>query len=137
MQDFEIILDEKEFNRLNSLYPQTGKSSDVGKRAEELILYYFRQLHPECQFSYPKDGADLLVTWTGGSEKIEIKGTADSNIAWSKLKVSGKDSHDLLERGLPMYRVTSIYERNPRIFILIHGEDFLMEPEPRWLVRKT
>jgi len=137
MDTIEIDLIEQEFTRLNELYPPTVKSATVGKRAEELVKYYFRCIHPDSRFTDPKDGADLLVEWDSSSVKIEIKGTEDDTVAWSKLKVSGADSHKLLEEGLPLYRVISVYDRNPKILVLSHGIDFIMEPEDRWAVKQA
>ena len=70
------------------------------------------------------------------TKKCEVKGTAATDIAWAKLKVSGKPSYKLLLNGLPLYRVCGVYSRNPIIFVLKCGSDFEMVPEPRWSVRK-
>ncbi len=135
MEFIEIKLTEQEFSRLNSIYPATVKSSTVGKRAEELVKFYFRSIDPECKFTEPNDGADLLVERKNGNVKLEIKGTASDSVAWSKLKVSSPDSHKQIQEGLPVYRVISVYDRNPKILVLRYGEDFILEPEPRWAVR--
>lgn len=137
MEIIDINLTESEFAQLNDIYPPTVKSSSVGDRAEELVKYYFRKTYKDCKFTYQTDGSDLLVEWNTGSVKIEIKGTADSTIAWSKLKVSSQTSHDLLKNGLPLYRVVSVYDRQPQIYILVHGVDFTMYQEARWAVRSA
>lgn len=137
METIEIKLTEQEFSRLNSIYPATVKSSTVGKRAEELVKFYFRSIDPKCKFTEPNDGADLLVELKNESVKLEIKGTASDTVSWSKLKVSSLDSHKLIQDGLPVYRVISVYDRNPKILVLRYGEDFTMEPEPRWAVKRV
>lgn len=84
-----------------------------------------------------RDGADLRVTIDGRTERIEVKGTADSTIAWEKLKVSSQRSHDALVRGdASIYRVVDVDSADPRVHILIYGEDFTLEPEPRWAVKR-
>ena len=131
-----INLTEQEFQRLNALYPPTAKSSNVGGRSVELVQFYFRTIDPQCQFRVPNDGTDLVVTTGGATIQIEIKGTADTDIAWSKLKVSGNPSHQQLLNDVPLYRVVAVYDRAPTIHILKHSEDFEMNPEPRWSVKK-
>ena len=84
-----------------------------------------------------RDGADLRVTIDGKTERIEVKGTKDSDIAWHKLKVSSKESHDALVSGdASIYRVVDVDSADPRVYILIYGEDFTLEPEPRWAVKR-
>ena len=64
-------------------------------------------------------------------------GTADSTIAWEKLKVSSRKSHDALVSGeATIYRVVDVDSADPRVHILIYGEDFTLEPEPRWAVKR-
>ena len=83
------------------------------------------------------DGVDLRVTIDGKTERIEVKGTKDSDIAWQKLKVSSKKSHDALVNGdAVIYRVVDVDSADPRVHILIYGEDFTLEPEPRWAVKR-
>lgn len=135
MKELAINLTETEFERLNALYPPTAKSSNVGDRAEELVRFYFRSLNPECTFEKATDGADLRINDGPQSFEIEVKGTAKNNVAWGQLKVSGNPSHIRLSNGLPLYRVVSVYDRAPRILVLIHDEDFTMEPEARWAVK--
>lgn len=84
-----------------------------------------------------RDGADLRVTIDGNTERIEVKGTKDSEIAWQKLKVSSKKSHDALVSGdASIYRVVDVDSADPRVYILIYGEDFTLEPETRWAVKR-
>ncbi len=135
MRTIELDLPEAEFERLNALYPPTAKSSTVGERAVELVKFYFRTLDCDCQFHVPGGGVDLEVTGKELSERIEIKGTADADIAWMKLKVSGKPCYDRLLEDLPLYRVLAVYDRNPRICVLKYSEDFEIVSELRWALR--
>jgi hypothetical protein len=135
MERIPLNVTEEEFLRLNQLYPPTVKSSTVGERAIELVQLHFRSKDPKCAFSTPTDGSDLEIKSNNTAQYIEVKGTADTEIAWAKLKVSGQPSYNLLSQGLPLYRVCGVYNRDPVIFILSHGKDFEMVPEPRWSVR--
>ena len=84
-----------------------------------------------------RDGVDLRVTIDGKTERIEVKGTKDSDIAWEKLKVSSRKQHDALVSGdATIYRVVDVHSADPRVYVLIHGEDFTLEPEPRWAVKR-
>jgi hypothetical protein len=98
-------------------------------------MFYFRSLDANCEFRKIVRGVDLEVTRNGTTECIEIKGTADSEISWAKLKVSGVPCHEQLQRDFPLYRVVSVYDRAPRIHILKYSEDFEMQPEPRWALK--
>jgi hypothetical protein len=96
-------------------------------------------MKPQCAFVDAPLGADLSVVLSGGSPplSIEIKGTASPDLAWQKLKVSSKHSWDLLaNQGIPVYRVCNVFERTPSIYILLHGRDFILEPEARWTFKR-
>ena len=83
-------------------------------------------------------GADLKVSVNGDSERIEVKGTESPTIAWQQLKVSSRKSHDALEnREASIYRVVDVSGTHPRIYILNYGEHFVLEPEPRWAVKRV
>ena len=85
-----------------------------------------------------RDGVDLLVELDGRTERIEVKGTEKPTIAWEQLKVSGQKSHEALEsRDALLYRVVDIDGPRPRIYILTYGRDFILEPEPRWAVKRV
>lgn len=135
MVTIPINLPETEFQRLNALYPPTVNSANVGNRAIELVRFYFRSLDSDCQFRVPNDGTDLEIVRAGSSERIEVKGTADADIAWIKLKVSSLLSYQQLLDNVPIYRVVAVYDRAPRIHVLRHAQDFEMIAEPRWSVR--
>src|SRR5437762_7559142 len=114
MRTIDLAIPESEFARLNALYPPTIKSSTVGRRAIELVQFHFRTQDPACKFLEPGNGIDLEVTRGEQVDRIEVKGTADRNIAWMKLKVSGKPCYAHLIAGIELYRVVAVYERDPR-----------------------
>lgn len=136
MERIELNVNDDEFAKLNKHYPKNGKSSDIAKRAIELVKLYFRSKYPNCDFSIPTDGSDLEITFANTTQRIEVKGTAATDIAWAKLKVSGEPSYKLLLNGLLLYRVCGVYKRNYTIFVLQYGSDFKMKPEPRWSIHK-
>lgn len=136
MKRIPLDISDQEFTRLNLLYQQTGKSSTVGGRALELVRFYFRSQDATCEIIVPGNGCDIEVRINRTTHRIEVKGTADINIAWSKLKVSGKPSYDALVSGMPLYRVTGVYERKPVLFILTYANDFDIQPEARWSLRQ-
>jgi len=135
MVEVTIDLTEDEFKELNMAFPQSMQSAKVGERAIALVRIYFKKKYPGCTFPVPQRGADLKVQHNLGSEQLEVKGTEASDIAWAKIKVSSTQSHDLLQGGMPLYRVASVYGRHPRIFIMTVSTDFEMVPEPRWSLR--
>lgn len=134
---FELTSDE--YDRLNSLYPQSKGSSLIGKRAEEIVRIHFRRNDPRCQFEAVPKGADLHVVSSDRSRSavIEVKGTASPGVAWQQLKVSSQHSWRLLaEERVPVYRVSRVFERVPSIYVLLHGQDFILEQEPRWTLKR-
>lgn len=137
MDRLEINIEEYEFSNLNSLYPPTVKSSNVGGRALALMKIHFRSIDPKCSFRENVEDCDLEITSQGKIIRIEVKGTADREVAWSKLKINSTASHRALLAGMPLYRVVGVYERNPAILVMKHGDDFTMVPEPRWSVKRA
>lgn len=139
MKQYNINLSDCEFNQLNNKYPPGKGSALIGNRAVAIIKIHFCREDPNCTFEPPRKGADLSVTFSTDRKDLtlEIKGTEDAGIAWNKLKVSSKQSHQLLtEKKIPLYRVTNVFGQNPVIYVLVHGQDFELEPEPRWSVKK-
>jgi hypothetical protein len=103
--------------------------------ALELCRIHLRRVHPGVTFITPSRGADLRVRVPAGPEfDLEVKGTEKTGVAWSQFKVSSQQSHDLLVKGIPLYRITEIGSRQVKIFIMKHGADFEMAHEPRWSV---
>ncbi len=133
---FEIS--DSELNELNSKFPPGKGSGLIGARSTEIIKLYFRSKSATCQFSEPRNGADLEVRFPDSiSLLLEIKGTEDSTIAWQKLKVSSEQSYRMLvEEGIPIYRVTNVFSKTVEIYILKYDEDFLLEREPRWSIKR-
>ena len=102
----------------------------------EICRIYFRRQNPNVTFPSSPNKADLHVLLPNAPGfDIEVKGTKERGVAWNQLKVSGQPSHDMLKKGMPLYRVANIGERNVTIFVLEYSEDFEMIPEPRWTIR--
>jgi hypothetical protein len=136
METILFRLTDSEKKRLDHDYPRTGKSATIGKRAVEIVKMYFRKNHQSCKFVKPEKGIDLHPVWGRSGAELEVKGTDSQDISWSKLAVSSKHSHDLLKKGLPLYRVTGVFTASPTIHIPQSGVHFEMKPELRWHLRK-
>jgi hypothetical protein len=138
MERIDLPLTRDEHTELNARFPATSKSSNVGCRAIELAKIYFRTVDSTCNFREQINGCDLEITFASGeTNHIEVKGTASRDLAWSKLKVSGTPSYQALIDGMPLYRITGVYEQTPVIFVMTFSEDFQMELEPRWRVTRV
>ena len=129
---FEIS--PSELDRLKALYPKEGKSADVGRFAEAVAKLYLSSIKPGVEFQKGTDGADLKMIYDGIVEQYEIKGTSDSKIAWSKLKVSSQRCYESLKNGLTLLRVTNIGKPVMKLYFLKFGEDFDLVVEARWAV---
>ncbi len=139
MEHYRVELTDEEYERLNSEYPESNGSGLIGKRAEEIVRIHFRRTHPRCTYANAPSGADLqvIVSDDSLSLSIEIKGTASSGIAWQQLKVSSTHSWELLSKqAIPVYRVCAVFSKAPSIYVLQHGRDFLLVPEPRWTFKR-
>ena len=108
------------------------------QKALAIVCEHLKTVHgADVIIEEDMDGVDLRVTIDGKTERIEVKGTKDSDITWQKLKVSSKKCHDALVSGdAKIYRVVDVDSANPRVHILIYGEDFTLEPEPRWAIKR-
>ena len=139
MNSFQVKLSEADFVDLNGRFPQSQGSSDIGKRAVEIVKHHFRGQQPGCRFVDPPRGADLAVVPPDAARPnvFEVKGTAEADIAWQQLKVSSQSSYNLLTSGsASVLRVTDVYSREPVVFELRHGQDFRLEPEARWTFKR-
>lgn len=133
MHIFTIQLTDAEHTRLNSLFAGHGKSSHVGARAMEILRMHFLRLDSTTTFRTEVGDADLEITNSRGEVlRIEVKGTADSGIAWGNLKVSGTPSFTALVAGMPVYRVCGVEGKQVQVFVMKYPEDFTLTPEPRW-----
>ena len=137
MDSFRVKLSPPELAELNRQFPISQGSNQIGSRALEIVKKHFRRVYPNCSFIPAANGADLAVAVDGALPKqYEVKGTAGPSIAWQKLKVSSKPSHDLLvSGGASVLRVTNVFGEEPVVFELRCGLDFRLEPEPRWCVK--
>lgn len=130
--NFSITQDQ--LDGLLTLYPNTGKNSDVGKLAIEIAKLYFLSINDMTSFITNRNGIDLSISINGVVENYEIKGTTDNNISWNKLKVSSQNCHDHLVNGMTLIRITNIGSTEMTFYFLTHSEDFELVPEPRWSV---
>ena len=127
-----ISITQTQLDSLLQLYPNTGKNSDVGKLAVEIAKLFFLSQNNTTTFTTNKKGVDLSTSINGTITNYEIKGTADKNISWNKLKVSSQNCHDNLVNGMTLVRITNIGSTEMTIYFLKHTEDFELIPEPRW-----
>ena len=127
MKEIDLSLDDREFGSLNGL--------STANAAVEICRTYFRRQNPMVTFPPSPNRADLHVQFPDRPGfDIEVKGTKEQGIAWQLLRASGQHSHDMLIRGLPLYRVNNVGSHNVTIFILKYKKDFEMKPEPRWTI---
>ena len=137
MTTITFSISKEQLNELLTLYPNTGKNSDIGKIAIEVAKLYFLSKNEMTSFTTNKKGIDLTTEVNGLIEKYEIKGTADKDISWSKLKVSSQNCHDHLINGMTLIRITNIGSTTMTFYFLKYKEDFELIPEPRWSVVRT
>jgi hypothetical protein len=135
MKICDFSIPKAELKALLKRYPNTGKNSDIGKLAIEIAKLYFLSLNKATTFDINKNGIDLSTLLKGKVNNYEIKGTADKNISWSKLKISSQNCHDLLINGMTLIRITNIGTIDMKFYFLKYNNDFELVPEPRWSVR--
>jgi len=138
MRRTQVKLSQAQLRRLNRDFPASRLSSaNVGKRAIEIVRVHYVQGRKAREVQKPK-GADLAFKLPHRADPVvlEVKGTADSELAFPKLKVSGKPSRNLLAKGkAKLLRVVKVFEAQPEIVELAIGKDFELVPEPRWRVK--
>jgi len=125
MTKVELELSDEEFSTVSSM--------STADAAIEICRIHIRRGDPRATFLPPGKGADIRLRFSDGTETdIEVKGTEKVGPAWNQFKVSSQQSHDLLMRGIPLYRVTEVGSRKVKVFVMRYGADFEMSPEPRW-----
>jgi hypothetical protein len=132
--DFEIT--KEQLGELISSYPNIGKNSHVGHIAVKVVELFFLSKYPDATFSRGTKGADIEVLHSGKTERYEVKGTIDPEISWSKLKVSSQDCYNCLVEGMVLIRVTNIGNTQMKLYFMKYGEDFTLEKEVRYAVKK-
>ena len=81
-----------------------------------VLKHLIKKYGDQVEIEEDQDGADLKVSINGKTERIEVKGTESTTIAWPQLKVSSQKSHDSLTNGgASMYRVVDVNGR-PRAY---------------------
>jgi len=135
MRPIQFSISKKELNDLNRKYPESGQSNSIGNMAIEIVKLYFLEKLSGVSFKTGKKGADITVISKSKKEtNYEVKGTEDPNIAFKKLKISSKQCHDDLVKGMEIIRVTNIRQRKMNLYFLKHNVDFILDIEPRWKV---
>jgi len=132
-------LSRRLFEQLDERFPhQDETNNSIRDRAVEIVRFFLLTQNKNTRFydRPKKKGADLSYEVNNEIINIEIKGTKDDDISWDKLKVSGKPSCKGIKDGWPVYRVTGVFNSNPRIYVLKHKVDFELIREPRWRFRK-
>jgi hypothetical protein len=136
MKTTKFSISQEKLNNLLSSYPNTGKNSDIGHLAVEIAKLFFLNINNSAIFIENKNGVDLSVNINEVVENFEIKGTAENNIAWNKIKVSSQNCHDHLVNGMTLLRITNIGHTEMTLYFLKYNEDFKLLPEPRWTLIK-
>jgi hypothetical protein len=131
-----FIIPASDFRSLQRRYPNAGKNSHIGRLAVEIAQLYFRSVDPGSLCTEVKDGSDLEVRCKGKTRRYEVKGTADDDVAYSKLKVSSWHSYNALKEGVTLLRITKVGQRTVELPFLRHGIDFKLVKEPRWAVQR-
>ena len=127
------------FVALDDLDLQEMAGLSTEQKAMYIVKKHIRNKHgQQTEIEDDRDGADLRFSVDGTVQRIEVKGTASKDLAWSQLKVSSQKSHDALKNDdALMYRAVDVDSEHPRIYILTYGQDFTLEPEPRWAVKQV
>ena len=121
---YKIKLIEEEFEGI--------KKKSIGKAAVEICKIYFRRKYEEIKFKRCTNGADLEIITGKKKFQIEIKGTKHNEIVWANLAVVSRKSYNLLKKGLKLYVTVRVRTKEPKIYILTYGKDFVMTREERW-----
>ncbi len=136
MRPVNSKISEEQLAGLKASYPIKGKNSDIGKMAVEMVRLYFLSQHSAIIFKPCTTGGDIITCVNDLENHYEIKGTESSDIAFSKLKVSSWHCHNALVAGMELVRVTNIGNTQVQIHFMKYGEDFQLESEPRWSVKR-
>ncbi|MCA8275046.1 hypothetical protein LGN17_21405 [Burkholderia sp. AU30280] len=134
-----IFLTDEQFAYLNEKYPSSGaKASNhtTGDRAAYIARLFLEDLYPGCTFVPQAPGADLAIRdpYINVEDQMdfEVKGTSGNSVAIPNIVASSKDSGNLLEiEGVPILRITGVFQKVPGVAVLVHGEDFVLKHEYR------
>lgn len=133
-----IVLTDEQFASLNEKFPASfrGSNSVTGERAKKLAMIFLADLYPGCRFVDHAPGADLALLDpcinVAEPMQFEVKGTNAQTLKISNIVSSSSASGNLLENeGVPILRITGVFDRNPGIAVLVHGEDFVLKFEYR------
>ena len=119
MQTIKLQLADGFFNRLQSLSGRGPKNNSTRDRAVQIVKDWLsRQSGIQVLPQPTAQGADVSYLQNKIEIHAEVKGTEDSNIAWSKIKVSGEPSYLGICAGWPVFRVCNVFSQSPFIHIL-------------------
>jgi len=79
MDSFRVKLSQSEFVKLNRRFPNRKSSSEIGKRAIEIVMTHFKRVRG-CSFKPAVQGADLAVVMAKLGQRpkdYEVKGTCE------------------------------------------------------------
>jgi|GEM_PF-972995 len=136
MRTVDFDISKERLAGLKTRFPAKGKNSDIGKIAVEIVRDYFFSVNEATVFKDCKNGGDVTTCIEEIETHYETKGTERSDISFSKLKVSGWHCHGPLVAGMELVRVINIGNTKMQIHFMKYSQDFLLQPEPRWSVRK-
>ena len=114
------------------------KWQSVAARAELIAQFYLKAKYANRDYEFldPNPGADLTVRVGRKFYDFEVKGTADEDIALSKLKVSSCESYKLIVSGITVLRVMRTMTASPSVAELRFKKHFLLTEEARWRATK-
>ena len=125
-----LRLTKKQKDKLHGIKP-------VGKRAELMAEFYLLKKYKAAVIIDSSDGADITISANGNKLDFEVKGTEDKSIALNKLKVSSKNSHQLITSGITVIRIMEADTDKPTVAELKYGKHFKLKAEPRWRAKAT
>lgn len=138
METHRVELTTEEYAALNARYPEQFGSALADTRAEAIVRIHLQRRSPRCSFTVPDAGADVKVVFADGAPPLllVVKGAASTGGAWPQLSVASRQTYRLLvERAVPVYRVSDVFSTRPSIDVLMYGTDFLLEEEPTWVLK--
>jgi hypothetical protein len=103
------------------LFPFISKQLVSKKCSGQAISGHFQSQDRQATCTIINDGTDLEICCHGETKRYEVKGTADGEVAYHKLKVSSKASHGALVSGTTLIRVTNVGQPNVQLHFLHHG----------------
>lgn len=105
MKSISFTIEKLILKELNDKYPNLGKNKDVGDFGVAVATLYLEHMGAADIAKEPEPGVDFSAVLNGKQIKFEVKATVDSEVAFSKLKISSTTSHDLLVDGMEIISI--------------------------------